>query len=49
VQFAFSDDIVLSESVERAVVTRFYPPESEAPSWVKHIEEVYQQVVTGNS
>ena len=38
VQFAFSDDIVLSESVERAVVTRFYPPESEAPSWVKHTE-----------
>jgi hypothetical protein len=25
VQFAFSDDIVLSESVERAANTRFYP------------------------
>jgi hypothetical protein len=25
VQFAFSDDIVLSESVERAVDTRVYP------------------------
>jgi hypothetical protein len=38
VQFAFSDDTVLSESVGRAVNTRFIQAESDATSWVKHIK-----------
>ena len=38
VQFAFSDDTVLSESVERAVDMRLYPTEPDATSWVKHIK-----------
>jgi hypothetical protein len=38
VQFAFSDDTVLSESVGRAVDTRFYQIEPDATSWVKHTE-----------
>jgi hypothetical protein len=36
--FAFSDDTVLSESVELVAITRFFPTESNAPSWVKHTE-----------
>jgi hypothetical protein len=35
-QFAFSDDTVLSESVERVVDMRLYPTEPDATSWVKH-------------
>jgi hypothetical protein len=35
VQFAFSDDIVLSESVGRQLCN-FNQTESDAPSWVKH-------------
>jgi hypothetical protein len=38
VQFALSNDTVLSESVERAAITRFSQTESDAPSWVKHTE-----------
>jgi hypothetical protein len=38
VQFAFSDDTVLFESIERAVNTRFYPNRTDATSWVKHTE-----------
>jgi hypothetical protein len=38
VQFAFSDDTVLSKSVERAVNTRFCPNRTDATSWVKHTE-----------
>jgi hypothetical protein len=36
VQFAFSDDTVLYESVGRAVDTRFTQTEPDATSWVKH-------------
>jgi hypothetical protein len=36
VQFAFSDDTVLSESVGQAVDMRLYP--LDATSWVKHTE-----------
>jgi hypothetical protein len=38
VQFAFSDDTVLFESVERVANTQFYPTESDSTSWVKHTE-----------
>jgi hypothetical protein len=38
VQFASSNDTVLSESVGRAAITQFYPNRSDAPSWVKHSE-----------
>jgi hypothetical protein len=38
VQFASSDDIVLYESVGQAANTRFTQTESDASSWVKHIE-----------
>jgi hypothetical protein len=37
VQFAFSDDTVLSESVERAIYG-FTQTEPDATSWVKHTE-----------
>jgi hypothetical protein len=38
VQFAFSDDTVLSESVGRAAITRFTQTKPDATSWVKHTE-----------
>jgi hypothetical protein len=38
VQFASSDDTVLSESLGRAAITHFTQTELDAPSWVKHTE-----------
>jgi hypothetical protein len=38
VQFAFSDDTVLSESVERAVDMRFYPDRIRCNLLGKHTE-----------
>jgi hypothetical protein len=38
VQFASSDDTVLSGSVGRATITHFTQTESDATSWVKHSE-----------
>jgi hypothetical protein len=38
VQFASSDDTVLSESIGRATIMQFTQTESDAPSWVKHTE-----------
>jgi hypothetical protein len=50
VQFAFSDDTVLSESVERAANTRFYPNRIRCTILGKtHRKEVYQQVVIVSS
>ena len=37
-QFAFSDDTVLSEFVERAAICDFTQTEPDATSWVKHTE-----------
>jgi hypothetical protein len=49
VQFAFSDDTILSESVERAVDMRFYPNRIRCTILGKTHKEVYQQVVTVSS
>jgi hypothetical protein len=50
VQFAFSDDTVLSESVERAVDMRLYLNRTRCNLLGKtHRKEVYQRVVIGNS
>jgi hypothetical protein len=45
VQFAFSDDAVLSEAVGRAVDMRLYPNRTRCNLLGKTHKEVYQQVV----
>jgi hypothetical protein len=49
VQFAFSDDTVLSESVRRVVDMRLYPNRISCNLLGKTQKEVYQQVVTVSS
>jgi hypothetical protein len=50
VQFAFSYDIVLSESIGRAVDMRLYPNRIRCIILGKtHKKEVYQQVITVSS
>jgi hypothetical protein len=50
VQFAFSDDTILSESVGRAVVMRLYPNRTRCNLLGKNTQkEVYPPVVIGNS
>jgi hypothetical protein len=49
VQFASSDDTILSESVGRAAIMQFYPNRIRCTILGKTQKEVYQQVVAVSS